>query len=40
MAFFTELEQIIIKICMEKQKNPNSQSNYEKKEQSWRYHMP
>ena len=26
------------KICMEPQKTPNSQSNPEEKEQSWRYH--
>ena len=28
------------KICMEKQKTPNSQNNLEKEEQSWRYHGP
>ena len=26
------------KICMETQKTPNSQGNFEKKEQNWRYH--
>ena len=33
-VFFTELEQIII--CMEIQKNSNSQSNLEKEEWNWR----
>ncbi|KAF4017914.1 hypothetical protein G4228_009794 [Cervus hanglu yarkandensis] len=28
------------KICMEPQKTPNRQSNLEKEEQSWRYHIP
>jgi len=28
------------KICMKPQKTPNSQSNLEKEEQSWRYHNP
>ena len=39
MAFFTELEQKNLKICMETQKTPNSQSNLEgekKKKWSWR----
>ena len=36
MAFFTELEQKNLKICMETQKTPNSQSNLEGKKQSWR----
>ena len=31
MAYFTELEQINLKICMETQKTPNSQSNLEGK---------
>ena len=31
MAFFTELEQKSLKICMETQKTPNSQSNLERK---------
>ena len=30
-AFFTELEQKILTLCMETQKTPNSQSNLEKK---------
>ena len=34
MAYFTELEQKNLKICMETQKTPNSQSNLEKKKQS------
>ena len=33
-VFFTELEQIVI--CMEIQKNSNSQSNLEKEEWNWR----
>ena len=35
-VFFTELEQIISLICMEIQKNLNSQSNLEKEEWNWR----
>ena len=35
MAFFTELEQKKITICMETQKTPNSQSNLEKQKWSW-----
>ena len=38
MAFFTEVEQIILKLCMETQKTLNNQDNLEKGEQSWRYH--
>ena len=38
MAFFTELEQTILKYVMEQQKTSNIQSNLEKEEQSWRYH--
>ena len=34
MAFFTELEQKNLKICMETEKTPNSQSNIEKGKQS------
>ena len=34
MVFFRELEQII-SICMEIQKNSNSQSNLEKEEWNW-----
>ena len=40
MAFFTELEQKNLKICMETQKTPNSQSNLEKEKQSWRNQAP
>ena len=41
MAFFTELEQKkSLKICMEAQKTPNSQSNLEKVKQSWRNQAP
>ena len=35
-VFFTELEQIILQICMEIQKTSNSQSNLEKEEWNWR----
>ena len=35
MAFFTELEQKNLKICMETQKILNSQSNLEKEKWSW-----
>ena len=34
MAFFTQLEQKNLKICMETQKTPKSQSNLGKEEQS------
>ena len=27
-------------ICMESQKNPNIQNNFEKEEKSWKYHTP
>ena len=40
MAFFTELEQKSLKICMETQKTPNSQSNLEKEKWSWRNQVP
>ena len=40
MAFFTELEQKNLKICMETQKTPNSQSNLEKEKRSWRNQAP
>ena len=40
LAFFTELEQIILNICMELQRILNSQSNLKKKEQSGRHHAP
>ena len=36
MVFFTELEQKISQFCMEIQKIPNSQSNLEKEEWSWK----
>ena len=35
MAFFTELEQKNLTVCMETQKTLNSQSNLEKEERSW-----
>jgi len=37
--FFKEKEQKNPKICMGLQKTLKSQSNLEKKEQSWRYHI-
>ena len=40
MAFFTELEQKNLKICMDTQKTPNSQSNVEGKKWSWRNQTP
>ena len=40
MAFFTELEQKNFTICMETQKIPNSQSNFEKEKRSWRNQAP
>ena len=40
MAFFIELEQKNLKICMETQKTPNSQSNLEKEKRSWRNQAP
>ena len=40
MAFFTELEQKNLKICMETQKTPNSQSSLEGKNRSWRNQTP
>ena len=39
MEFFTEVEQIILKLCMKTQKTLNSQDNLEKEEQNWRYHV-
>ena len=35
-AFFKELEQKNLKICMETQKTPNSQRSLEGKKRSWR----
>ena len=40
MAFFTELEQKNLKICMETQKTPNCQNKLEKKDQIWSFHAP
>ena len=40
MAFFTELEQKNLKICMETQKTPNSQSNLEKEKRTWKNQAP
>ena len=40
VAFFTELEQKNLKICMEIEKTLNSQSNLEKEKQSWRNQAP
>ena len=38
MMYFTEVEQIFLKIYMEPQKAPHNNSNPEKEEQSWRNH--
>ena len=38
--FFTELEQKNLKICMETEKTPNSQSSLEEKKRSWRNQAP
>ena len=40
MAFFTELEKKNLKICMEAQKTPSSQSSLEGKKRSWRNQIP
>ena len=40
MAFFTELEQKNLKMCMETQKTPKSQSDLEKEKWSWRNQAP
>ena len=40
MAFFTELEQKNLKICMERQETSNSQSNLEKEKWSLRNQAP
>ena len=39
MAFFTKLEQIILKFLWTPQ-NPNSRNNVKKEEQNWRNHAP
>ena len=39
-AFFSKLEQAILKICMEPQKTPNSQSDTEEENQRGRHHNP
>ena len=40
VAFFTELEQKSLKICMETQKIPNSQRSLQGKKRSWRNQTP
>ena len=40
MAFFMELEQKNLQICMETLKTPNSQSSLEGKQRSWRNQTP
>ena len=40
IAFFTELEQKHLKICMETQRTLNSQSSLMEKKQSWRNQTP
>ena len=40
MAFFTELEQKNLKVCMETQKTLNSQSNLGKEKWNWRNQAP
>ena len=40
LAFFTELEQKNLKICMETQKTLNRQSSLEGKKRSWRNQTP
>ena len=40
VAFFYRTRRKNFKIYMETQKNPNSQSNLEKEEQSWRNQAP
>ena len=37
-AYFTELEQIILKFVLNHKKILNIQNNQEKEEQTWRYH--
>ena len=38
VAFFTELEQNILKVVSRQKKTTSSQSNLEKEKQSWRNH--
>ena len=40
VAFFTELEQKNLKLCIETQTTPNSQSSLEGKKRSWRNQTP
>ena len=40
MAFFTELEQKYLTICIETQKTPNSQGNLGKEKRIWRNQAP
>ena len=40
VAFFTELKQKNLKICMETQNNPDSQSNLETEKWSWKNQAP
>ena len=40
MAYFTDLEQKNLKICIETQKTPNSQCSLEGKKRSWRNQTP
>ena len=40
VTLFTELEQNILKICMETQTIPNSQGNLEKQKWNWRNQAP
>ena len=40
IALFTELEQKNLKICIETQKTPNSESSLQGKKRSWRNQTP
>ena len=40
VAFFTELEQKNLKLCVETQKTPHSQSNREKEKRCWKNQAP
>ena len=40
IIFFNRIRRNNSKIYMESQKTLNSQNNFEKEEQSWRYHNP